>query len=78
MPAWIGFGFLKSDNITQGGSICFGLNIVQNRNSTKQNNGMYMIGDGIKVLPVGVLANVDPDYSDTISTDFQNYAGPQY
>lgn len=78
MPAWIGFGFFKSDSVTQGGAICLGLNIVQNRNSTKQNNGTYIIGDGVKVLPTAVIANIDPDYSDTFNTDFQNYTGPQY
>ncbi|WP_018131642.1 hypothetical protein [Effusibacillus pohliae] len=78
MPVGIWFGFLKSYNVTQGGSVSLGVNIVQNRNSTKQNNGNLAITAGVLSIPTFQLVNLDIDVQDLLSYDHTNWAGSQW
>lgn len=77
MPAFLNFGFIKNDQITSGGTISFGQNIVQNRNATKTNNGSVNVGDGLNNLPIILHLNADPDAQDQNAIDAQNFSGPQ-
>ncbi|WP_018131643.1 hypothetical protein [Effusibacillus pohliae] len=77
MPAFFNFGWFKNDNLTQGGSVSFGQNIVQNRNATKQNNGQLTIGDGFNNMPIIYHLNADPDAVDQNAIDAQNFGGTQ-
>lgn len=77
MPAFLNFGFVKNDQVTSGGTISFGQNIVQNRNATKTNNGSVNVGDGLNNLPIILHLNADPDAADQTAIDAQNFTGPQ-
>lgn len=77
MPAFFSFGWFKNDNITQGGSVSIGQNIVQNRNATKQNNAAIHNGDGFNNLPVIYHLNADMDAQDQNAIDAQNFGGSQ-
>ncbi|EGK10184.1 hypothetical protein ACFQ49_16095 [Kroppenstedtia eburnea] len=77
MPAHISVGVIKNNNLSQGATITLGVNVVQNRNSTKQNIGNFVIGDGYQYLPTGEVTNQDGDIQDNQSIDFNNYAGIQ-
>lgn len=77
MPANIWFGFFRSNVVAQGGAISFGINIIQNRNSTKQNNGNYAISGGFLAIPVVNLVNYDADIQDSWNYDNNNFVGPQ-
>lgn len=77
MPAFLNFGFIKNDQITSGGTISLGQNIVQNRNATKTNNGSISVGDGLNNLPIILHLNADPDALDQNAIDAQNFTGPQ-
>ncbi|GGA46777.1 hypothetical protein GCM10007416_19930 [Kroppenstedtia guangzhouensis] len=77
MPAHISVGVIKNNNLSQGATITLGVNVVQNRNSTKQNIGNFVIGDGHQSLPTGQVNNLDSDFQDSQSIDSNNYAGIQ-
>jgi hypothetical protein len=77
VPAFINLGFYKGNQVNTGGSVSFGLNIVQNRNSTKQNFTAQSIGDGFKQLNTIHYLNMDSDLIDTPSFDAMDIAGPQ-
>lgn len=78
MPAFIQFGFIQSNVIASAGSFNLGVNVIQNRNSTKQNIGNYTIFEGICSVKTEKALNFDPDYSDNSSFDANNYAGVQF
>lgn len=77
MPAYIQFGFFQSNQVTQSAVVSFGENVIQNRNSTKQNIGNFMVTEGISSSRIANLANVDPDLFDQISVDANNFSGVQ-
>lgn len=77
MPAIINLGIHKENQVTAGGSVSFGINIVQNRNSTKQNFTVQSIGDGFIQLTTANYLNVDTDMVDMPNYDALNIAGPQ-
>lgn len=54
-----------------------GINLIQNRNATKQNNGVFTIGDGVSTIPTTNLVNWDPDKVDMINIDANNVGGGQ-
>lgn len=78
MSAGIWFGFFKSGIVTQGGAISFGVNIVQNRNATKQNNGNLAFSGGFLMIPVTSMINYDADIQDSWNYDANNFAGSQF
>lgn len=77
MSAGLWFGFFKSNSVSQGGSISLGVNVIQNRNSTKQNNGNLAISGGPLSIPTFHIVNLDMDIQDTWSYDHNNFAGAQ-
>lgn len=77
MSASLWIGVMRNNYISQGASVCLGINIVQNRNSTKQNNGNFITGDGRHNVPTTHLLNMDSDKIDTFSFDAHNINGTQ-
>lgn len=77
MPASLWFGFFKANTITNGASVSLGVNITQNRNSTKQNNGNLAISGGWLSIPTNQIANFDSDIMDQWNYDHTNVAGAQ-
>ncbi|PTM56933.1 hypothetical protein [Desmospora activa] len=70
-------GVIKTNIVTQGGIVGVGINLVQNRNATKQNNGVFTIGDGVSYIPTSTLVNWDPDKADMVNIDANNVGGGQ-
>jgi hypothetical protein len=77
VPAFNSFGVFKNDQVTNGGSIGFGQNIIQNRNATKQNNGSITVGDGLNLIGNGPFLNADTDGQDMTNIDTNNIGAPQ-
>ncbi|MCH5586671.1 hypothetical protein MK805_17180 [Shimazuella sp. AN120528] len=77
MTTFIQLGCVQSNAVAQAGSINFGANIVQNRNTTKQNVGNYIIFEGLGSVKTNKFINIDPDYLDNASFDGNNYVGTQ-
>lgn len=77
MSTYIQLGYIQSNLVTQGGSINCGVNVVQNRNTSKQNIGNFIIYEGIGSVKTNTFTNIDPDYLDNSSFDGNNYAGLQ-
>jgi hypothetical protein len=77
MSASVWLGFLKSNSVTNGANISFGINIVQNRNTTKQNIGNYVVSQGIVSLQAAQVTNMDPDFVDSWNYDHNNFTSPQ-
>lgn len=77
MSVGLWFGFLKANTVTTGASVSLGVNIVQNRNSTKQNIGNFAVAGGLLSTPTNKIINVDTDLVDVFSFDNMNFTGPQ-
>ncbi|MBH8597034.1 MULTISPECIES: hypothetical protein [unclassified Thermoactinomyces] len=75
MSASIHFGFFLSNAVSTSGSINLGVNVVQNRNSSKQNIGNLQTFEGNSWMATKKLINFDSDIVDNYSVDANNYAG---
>lgn len=62
--------------INKGATMSIGQSAIQNRNNSKSNGGVFLIGDGASHLPVHSIQNIDQDGIDTFSIDANNYSGP--
>ncbi|MFD1427177.1 hypothetical protein JOD24_001981 [Kroppenstedtia sanguinis] len=72
MPAFFNIGLFKNDQVQTGGSVGFGQNIIQNRNSSKFNQGSTSVGDGVSTLPIALHLNADPDLQDQLILETNN------
>ncbi|BCJ86683.1 hypothetical protein skT53_16680 [Effusibacillus dendaii] len=77
VPVSLWFGFVKSNTITQGGCTGLGINIIQNRNSTKQNNGALTVSGGFTGTRISHLINADSDLFDLPAYDANDFTGLQ-
>ncbi|BCJ86671.1 hypothetical protein [Effusibacillus dendaii] len=77
MAVGIWLGFLTSNTVAQGASIALGVNIVQNTNKSKLNNGNTVYADSIVCLPVITYFIMDLDAIDTLSFDNNNFSSLQ-
>jgi len=77
MPAFLSIGFMKADQVNNGSSFSVGQNIIQNRNSTKQNLTSISVGDSLTLQPIGSNLNLDTDGMDQTSMDAADVAAPQ-
>ncbi|PTM56932.1 hypothetical protein [Desmospora activa] len=77
MPVFLNVGFVKNDQLNSGGTLGFGQNIVQNRTSTKTNQGSFNVGDGLSAAPILFQLNGDTDLIDQTSIEAADIAAPQ-
>lgn len=77
MPAFLNIGFVKNDQMTNGSTLNLGQSIVQNRSSTKTNQGSFNVGDGLSTAPILFHLNGDTDLIDQTSIEAADVAAPQ-